>query len=295
MNVVVAGGSGLVGRRLVAELRCRGHTVRLLVRREATGVGEFFWDPASGRVPVEAIEAADAIVNLAGANIAERRWTAARREEIFRSRIEATRTLVTALDRVARRPEVLINASAVGFYGDRGDEVQTEASGVGQGFLPEVCFAWETHAEGAARRGVRTVALRFGVVLAEEGGALAKLRPIFRLGLGGRLGHGRQWLSWISGEDAVAAICHSLENRACRGPLNVVAPMPVTNAEFTAALAHAWRRPAVVPVPGWLLRAAMGTMAEETLLASVRAEPAKLIAAGFEFRHATISAALAAA
>jgi uncharacterized protein (TIGR01777 family) len=205
--------------------------------------------------------------------------------------VDATRTVVAAIQRMKRRPEVLLNASAVGFYGDRGDEQLTEASAIGHGFLPEVCLIWETHAEGAARMGVRTGLLRFGVVLSPTGGALAKMLPLFRAGLGGRLGDGRQWLSWVSLDDAVGAIHHALGDARCAGPLNLVAPEPVTNAEFTTVLARVLRRPAALPVPEFLLRLVFGEMAEATLLTSTRATPARLRETGYRFRHATLEAA----
>jgi uncharacterized protein (TIGR01777 family) len=294
MNVLIAGASGLIGRALAAELRARGHVVQRLVRRASSAPEEIAWDPAAGRLESAALAGVDAIVNLAGENLASERWTARRRESLRRSRVDATRTLVLALKNAGRKPAVFVSASAVGFYGDRGDEVLTEASAPGAGFLPEICLAWETHAEGAARLGVRTALLRFGVVLAAEGGALAQMLPLFRLGLGGRLGAGRQWMSWIARADAITAVRVVLENESWRGPLNVVAPAPVRNAEFTAALARALRRPAILPAPAWALRLAFGRMADEALLASTRAQPERLLAGGFEFRHLDLAGALAA-
>ena len=187
-----------------------------------------------------------------------------------------------------------MSASAVGIYGDRAGEELTEASLAGVGFLPEVAFIWETNAEGAARAGIRTVLLRFGVVLARDGGALAKMLPLFRLGLGGRLGDGQQWMSWVSLADAVGAIQHALSDARCVGPVNVVAPEPVTNGEFTAKLARVLGRPAAFPVPAWVLRVAFGAMADETLLASTRAKPERLCETGFSFRHPTLEVALRA-
>lgn len=291
---VVAGASGLVGRALGAALVREGWIVRRLVRRTPVAPGEFAWDPAAGTVDAAALAGAHAVINLAGENIAAGRWTAARRERILRSRVEATRTLVIALQRMATKPAVLLNASAVGIYGDRGDEVLTERSGMGVGFLTEVTLAWETHADGAARAGVRTVLLRFGMVLAADGGALGKMLPLFRLGLGGPLGRGTQWMSWIGIDDAVGAMLHALRDERARGALNLVAPTSVTNADFTAALGRAVRRPAVLPAPAWALRAVFGAMADEMLLASTRVAPRELERHGYRFRHPTIDAALAA-
>jgi uncharacterized protein (TIGR01777 family) len=292
VKIVVAGASGLMGSALVPALCAQGHTVVRLVRRAPIGSDEVFWNPAAGKLDMTQLGKVDAIVNLAGENVGAGRWTAARRERIWSSRIDATRTLVVGLDRLAPIPSVLINASAVGIYGDRGDEELTEASEIGHGFLAETCFAWETHAAGASRRGVRTVLLRFGVVLTRKGGALAKMLPLFRLGLGGRLGDGKQWMSWVSLDDAVGAILHVLADARCAGPANVVASEPVTNADFTATLARAVRRPAVFPVPAVVLRLIFGQMARETVLASARVVPARLSETGFKFRHETLEAAL---
>ena len=231
------------------------------------------------------------VVNLSGENVGAGRWSAARREAILRSRVDATRTLVAAMKAAERPPEVFVSASAVGFYGERGDEMLTEGSAPGAGFLPEVCLAWETHADVAARAGVRTVLLRFGVVLTPAGGALAKMLPVFRLAAGGRVGTGRQWMSWVGREDAIGAVYHAMMT-ACRGAVNVCAPGAVTNAGFTRALAAAVGRPALFPVPAPVLRAVFGQMADETLLASTRATPGALLDSGYVFRHADVGACL---
>lgn len=291
-RIVIAGASGLLGRALVPFLQTQGHTVVRLVRRPTRDEGEISWDPARGELDAAALAGADAIINLAGENVGEGRWTTARREAILHSRVDATRTLVLALKKLPRKPAVLVNASAVGFYGDCGESVIGEDTPVGQGFLPEVCLAWETHAEGAARLGMRTALLRLGVVLTPAGGALAKMLPAFRAGLGGPLGGGRQWMSWVSIDDAVDAIYRAVLDPRWSGAANITAPHPVTNAEFTATLGRVLRRPAVLPVPGWVLRAAFGQMADEALLASTRAVPARLQAMGYEFRHPTLEAAL---
>ena len=290
--VLVAGASGLLGSALVGLLQTQGHRVLRLVRREPVGPDEIRWDPARGDLPPAAIAGVDAVVNLSGENVGAGRWSAARREAILRSRVEATRTLVAAIKAAPRPPEAFVSASAVGFYGERGDEVLSETSAIGHGFLPEVCLAWETHAEVAARAGVRTALLRFGVVLTPAGGALAKMLPIFRLGLGGRVGSGRQWMSWISREDAVGAVHHAIMSAGCRGPINVCAPEAVTNAAFTRELARALGRPAFLPVPAPALRVLFGRMADETLLASTRAEPAALLHSGYVFRQPTLGGCL---
>lgn len=294
MNIVVAGASGAVGGALVPALRVSGHHVRRLVRHAAGAPDEIAWDPARAELDVRALEGTDAVINLSGENIAAGRWTAARRERILRSRVDATRTLVTAVTRLSRPPQVFLNASAVGCYGDRGDEELTEASELGYGFLPEVCLIWETNAEAAARAGIRTALLRFGVVLTREGGALAKMLPLFRLGLGGRLGTGRQWMSWIAIDDVVGALEHVLRDAGCAGPLNFVAPGAVTNLEFTRTLARVLRRPAIVPAPAWALRLAFGRMADEALLASTLARPERLAARDYTFRYPELEPALRA-
>ena len=292
MKIVIAGASGLVGTALVAALQRDGHVVHRLVRRAAKAADEIAWDPARGEIDRGRMAGVDAVVNLAGENLGAGRWTQARRGRILRSRIDATRTLVAAMLGVTQRPAVFLSASAVGFYGDRGDDTLTEASGRGRGFLAEVCQAWEGAAQRVEEAGVRTVRLRFGVVLAADGGALAKMLPLFRLGLGGPLGSGRQWMSWVSLEDAIGAIRHALGDDRCRGPVNIVAPGAVTNAEFTRELARALHRPALLPAPAWGLRLVLGrAMADEALLASTRAEPAELSRLGYAFRHPTIGVA----
>ncbi|MBI5691145.1 MAG: TIGR01777 family protein [Verrucomicrobia bacterium] len=291
-RVVLAGASGLIGRALVNELERNGDEVWTLVRRPSSADREIPWDPASGRLDAAALEGMDAVINLSGENVGAGRWTRARRDAILQSRVDATRTLVVALRNLRNKPRVWVNASAVGYYGERGDEVLDERSVMGHGFLPEVCLAWETHAEGAARAGVRTVMLRLGVVLTPAGGALAKMLPVFRAGLGGRVGSGRQWMSWVALPDVVGAVRHVLDEPRCAGPINLVAPEPATNAEFTATLGRVLGRPAVLPVPALVLRAVLGEMAEETLLASTRAVPRALQAAGYEFRQPTLEAAL---
>ena len=293
MKVVIAGASGLIGIALTDALRVEGHEVRRLVRRTAKASDEIAWDPATRTIDVAALAGTQAVINLSGENVAKGRWTKRRRERIMRSRTDATRTLVAAMAELQPRPEVLVNASAVGFYGDRDDEVLMETATMGRGFLPEVVWAWETHADGAQRLGVRTVKLRFGVVLAAKGGALERMLPVFRVGLGGRLGSGRQWMSWVSIEDVVGVVLFALANRQIEGPVNVVAPGLVTNREFVRELGEALHRPAVVPAPAFALRAAFGKgMADEALLASTRAVPEVLRQRGYVFRRPQLAGAL---
>jgi uncharacterized protein (TIGR01777 family) len=292
VKIIIAGSTGLVGSALIPVLRSQGHEVLRLVRSRPKGPDEIPWNPARRELALPAIEGADAIVNLSGENVSAGRWTAARRARIRDSRVDATATLVGALAKVMPKPAVLVNASAVGFYGDRGDDILTEVSEPGTGFLAEVCQAWENEAEAAHQSGVRAVRLRFGVILSSKGGALAKMLPVFRLGLGGRLGSGKQWMSWVSLDDVLGAIGHALVNPACTGPVNVVAPGAVTNAEFTVHLGASLRRPAVLPVPAAILRLGLGQMADEALLASTRAVPRALEDGGYVFRHPKLALAL---
>lgn len=294
MKILIAGASGLIGRALVPALRAGGHEVKCLVRRHPKNPDEIEWDPIRGTLAPGALERVEAIVNLSGENIAGGRWTKGRRERIVRSRIDATRTLVTALDKLPHKPRVFLSASAVGFYGDRGDEMLSEKSESGHGFLPETCLIWETHAEGAKRKGVRTVLMRFGVVLAREGGALAKILPAFRVGLGGQLGSGLQWMSWVAREDAVRAIGYALANDACSGPINIVAPGVVTNAEFTQTLGRVLSRPTCLPLAAWAIQLAFGEMGRATLLSSGRVESRWLTKNGFAFGHPHLEPALKA-
>lgn len=293
-RIVIAGASGLIGRAVVARLKARGAEVVRLVRRPPAGPDEASWNPGAGMLNPAVLEGVDAVINLSGANVGAGRWSSARRSEIRISRLDATETLVRAIGTLDRRPAVFVSASAVGYYGDCGDAVVDESCARGRGFLAEVCEAWEASALTAQALGVRTVPMRLGVVLAPKGGALEKMLPFFRLGIGGRLGDGRQWMSWLSIEDAVRAFCHVMDEPRCSGPINLVAPNPVTNAEFTAALGKVLHRPTVLPVPRWVLKTALGRMAEETVLSSTRAVPRKLEANGFGFRHVRVEEALRA-
>lgn len=292
-RVAVTGASGLIGSALVRQLAAEGHTVVRLVRHAPRAADEVRWDPASGHADATALDGVDAVVNLAGENVGER-WTDDRRRRIRQSRVDGTLALARALAGLARKPSVLVNASAVGLYGDRGDERLDEVSAPGEGFLAGVVREWEAATAPAADAGIRVVLPRFGVVLSASGGALAKMLPPFRLGAGGPLGGGRQWMSWISLDDALAIVALAIHDERISGPLNAVAGA-VANAEFVATLGRALRRPAFVPVPAFALRLAFGEMANETILASQRAEPRKLTQLGYSFIHPELAAALQAA
>ena len=292
MRFLISGASGLVGRALVPFLRSQGHEVICLVRRAPKTADEVYWEPLKGVLDLAQVRVLDAVIHLAGEPIAGGRWTAAQRESIRESRVLGTRTLVGAVDRLRHRPFVIVTASATGFYGNGGERTLREDDKRGEGFLAEVCEAWEREAVVARGFGIRVVKLRTGVVLTPAGGALAKLLPLFRAGLGGRLGNGRQWMSWISIDDLVGAFYHAVLDQRCNGPVNAVAPEPVTNADFTMTLAEVLQRPAVLPVPKAALKLALGALAEETLLSSARVEPKRLLDAQFWFRHERLEAAL---
>jgi uncharacterized protein (TIGR01777 family) len=292
MHIVVTGASGLIGSALLPRLSADGHRVTRLVRSQpAPGEAAIRWDPEAGSLDAKSLEGIDAAVHLAGENIAAR-WTAEKKRRIRDSRVNGTRLLSDTLARLERPPQALVCASAIGYYGDRGDELLSEESPPGRGFLAEVCQAWEAAADAARHKGIRVVHLRFGVVLSPAGGALAKMLPPFRLGLGGPLGSGRQYMSWIAIDDAVGAIQHALATEALQGPANAAAPNPVRNREFTRALARVLRRPALVPMPAFAARLLFGEMADELLLASARVQPAKLLATGYTFRYPELEGAL---
>lgn len=294
MKILVTGSSGLVGTALVERLVGEGHTVCRLMRPESQTSGGGIavrWNPAAGEIDAAAA-GADAVVHLAGASIAGGRWNAARKAVLRSSRVDATRLLVSALARLRPTPKVMIAAAAVGYYGNRGDETLTEESAPGSDFLSRMARDWEAEAAKAEALGIRVARLRFGVILAKRGGALGKMLPAFRLGVGGRLGSGRQWMSWLTLDEAVAMIQFALVNEAARGALNAVAPEPVRNAEFTRVLAKALRRPAIFPAPAFALRLALGEMADALLLSSQRAVPRKLQELGYRFAHPELTAAL---
>jgi uncharacterized protein (TIGR01777 family) len=294
-RVAISGASGLIGRRLTAWLAGRGYRVQRLVRdRACCGVEDIYWDPRTGEVDAGALRDTAALVHLAGENIAAGRWTAARKAAIRGSRVEGTRGLCERLAALTRRPRTLLAASAIGYYGDRGDEELTEGSPRGAGFLSEVADEWEAATGPARQAGMRVVNLRMGIVLAREGGALAKMAAALRLGVGGRVGRGLQYMSWIAREDLVRACGHLLEAPAACGPVNMVSPEPVRNAEFIHALARVLRRPAWLPLPAPLVRLLLGEMGRELLLASTRLRPQRLLATGFSFRYSKLEDALRA-
>jgi len=290
MKIAISGASGLVGSALTRALGERGDEVLSLVRRASDGPGEVSWDPERGVSQPKRLEGLDAVVHLAGENIAARRWSVEQKRRIRSSRVEATRLFVDSLRNLDRPPATLISASAVGYYGDRGAEVLTESSRRGEGFLPDVCEAWE---DAAGSFSGRTAQLRFGVILSPEGGAMARMLPPFKLGVGGRLGSGRQSFPWVTLQDAVGAVLHILGTPRISGPVNVVAPRVVTNSEFTKSLGHALRRPALFPLPAFAARAVFGEMADALLLSSTCVQPTRLVDSGYRFHHPEIDGALA--
>ncbi len=302
-RILITGANGMIGHALRAFAAARGIQA-IPVQRPLRGDAKaqapaspnaILWEPDAAQpfADLERLEGFDAVVHLAGANISAHRWSAQYKQVIRNSRTLPTGALSLALARLQQPPKVLLSASATGFYGSRGDEVLTEDSGPGTGFLTDVCKEWENATAPARIAGIRVVHMRFGVVLTPFGGALRQMLPVFRAGLGGQLGNGRAWLSWIALEDLLAATLHAMEHDELIGPVNVVSPNPVRNAEFTRALAAALKRPAIVPVPAFALQAAFGRVANEALLASCRAEPAKLSSSGFAFADPDIGGALA--
>ena len=290
-TIAVSGSSGLIGSALVTRLAAAGHRVRRLVRRRAEA-GEIRWDPTAGELPAPELEGVDAVVHLAGAGIGDKRWTAARKSELLDSRIRSTDLLARTLATLDSRPKVLLSGSAIGIYGARGDEALDESATTGTGFLADLCRAWEGAAEPAAAAGIAVAHLRSGMVLSPTGGALAKQLPLFKLGLGGRFGSGRQWQSWISIDDEVGAIEHLL-TAAVVGPVNLTAPQPVTNSEFTDVLARALHRPHLPFVPSLGPKVLFGTeLVRNVLLTGQRVIPAKLTESGYVFRHADFETAL---
>ena len=295
MQVAVTGSSGLIGTALVAALRADGHRVIRLVRAGPPAQDTLVWDPRAerGGLDPRSLDGVGAVVHLAGAGVADKRWTAGYRAEIRSSRVQGTRALVSALAAMAAPPGVLLSGSAIGWYGDIGGREVTESEPAGRGFLSGVVRDWEAAAGEAASAGIRVVTLRSGIVLSRHGGMLGRLLPLFRLGLGGRLGSGRQVMSWIGLPDWVAAARFLLAHADVTGPVNLTSPNPVSNAEFTSALAHAVHRPAVLIVPVPALKLAVGGVSSD-ILSSARVMPKRLLAEGFGFQHAGIAGALAA-
>jgi len=291
MKIVISGASGLIGTQLVTSLKSSGHEVVQLVRRSAA-VGQIMWDPKSGKLDPASLEGCDAVIHLSGAGIGDKRWSDAYRKEILDSRTQTTALLATTIASLQRKPSVFLSGSAIGIYGARGDEQLTETSAHGTGFLADVCEQWEAAAKPAIDAGVRTVFLRTGIVLSPKGGALKKLLPLFRLGVGGKFGNGKQWQSWISMDDEVASIIHLLTANVS-GAVNLTAPQPVTNAEFTKVLAHVVKRPAIVPVPTFAPKILLGgELADALLFTGQRVMPQALTASGYVFKHSTLESAL---
>ncbi len=293
MKVLLTGSTGLVGSALVSALVADGDQVFRMVRRPAAAAAnEVSWNPSFGVLDSASVDGFDAIVHLAGESIAAGRWTPERKRRIADSRVRATKLLVSALAGAKKPPKVLITASAIGYYGDRGDELLHEDSPSGSGFLPDLCRQWEEAARAASESGIRVVTPRIGIVMSRNGGALARMLFPFRLGLGGKIGSGKQYMSWITLDDLVNAIRHMLRDPGLDGPVNAVSPQPVTNREFTRALARALSRPAIFPLPAFAARLAFGEMADGLLLASARVEPGRLKKAGYRFLHSQLDSAL---
>ncbi|MGW3325452.1 TIGR01777 family oxidoreductase [Streptomyces virginiae] len=294
MRIAVTGATGLIGSALVRSLRADGHEVVRFVRREPVGADEARWDPAGGYVDPAGLAGCGAVVHLAGAGVGDHRWTAAYKREIRDSRVLGTAALAHALAALDEPPAVLVSGSAVGYYGDTGDRAVDEDAPAGQGFLPSVCVEWEAAAAPAQEAGIRTAYARTGLVVAREGGAWGRMFPLFRAGVGGRLGNGRQYWSYISLRDEVAALRHIIDAPGLSGPVNLTAPEPLTNRQVTEAMARVLRRPAVLPVPAVALRVVLGEFAED-VLGSQRARPARLLGSGFVFRDPGIEQAIRAA
>jgi len=289
-RILVSGVSGPIGAALVPSLKACGYEVTRLVRGPATGDAQISWNPSQPIAP-DSVSRFDAVIHLAGESIVGR-WTKAKKAKIRDSRVLGTTNLAEALAQAKRKPEVLVCSSAIGYYGDRGNEALNERSKPGSGFLSDVCREWEAATRPAAKAGIRTVQMRTGVVLSPEGGALAKMLMPFKMGVGGKIGNGRQWMSWIDVQDMVGAIHHILKSDLLQGPVNMVAPKPVTNAEFTKTLGSVLSRPTILPMPAFAVKLAFGEMGETVLLASQRVEPAHLVMSGYPFRFTSLQASL---
>jgi len=292
LNILITGSTGLIGSELCAVLAKSKHRVLRMVRRRPAQANEVGWDPASGTLDKSALEGLDAVVHLAGESIASGRWTIEKRRRIRLSRIQGTGLLAQSLATLLDPPKVLISVSAVGYYGDRGEEQLNEESGSGNGFLPEVCREWESATEPAAKRGIRVVMPRVGMVLSAARGALALMLPIYRLGIGGKIGSGHQYMSWIAIDDMAGIINHAMNCESLQGPVNSVSPNPVTNSVFSKTLAQVLSRPAIFSLPAFAARLAFGKMADEALLSSSRALPTRLIESGYKFAFPNLEGAL---
>jgi uncharacterized protein (TIGR01777 family) len=290
MNVLISGATGLIGSALVPELEANGHTVTRLSRSQS-GADTVRWDPSAGTIDGD-LEGTEAVVHLAGESIAQGRWSPDKKRRILDSRVQGTRLLAERISALATPPKVMVSTSAVGYYGDRGDEVLTEESAPGADFLAKVCREWEAAAEPARQAGIRVVHPRLGIVLSPQGGALGTTLPIFKLGGGGKIGSGRQWWSWVALDDVVGSIVHALTDETVEGPVNVGSPNPMTNAEYTKVLGKVLGRPTVLPLPAPAARVMLGEVADALLLASQRMRPAKLEATGYAFRYPQLEGAL---
>lgn len=291
MKVLVSGSSGMVGSALTKELEVKGHQVLRLVREEPSDENQITWDPITGQIDSSKLNGLDAVVNLAGENISTGRWTPQKKKRIWDSRVLGTQNLVRALMTLENPPKTLINASAIGFYGDTGSTAVDETGPHGSGFLASICKDWEEATEDADKQGIRVVKLRIGMVVSKTGGALKKMLLPFKLGFGGKVGSGKQYMSWISIDDLVAMIIACMENEGISGAVNAVAPNPLTNAAFTKALGSALRRPTIFPLPAFVARMMLGEMADELLLVSTRITPKVMTDHGFVFKHSTIEEA----
>lgn len=294
MKVAITGASGLIGSALVPHLRARGDEVLRLVRRPARAADEVSWDPAAGTVDLERLAGIDAVVHLAGAGVGDHRWTDAYKRTILDSRVDGTHTIVNAMTALDPRPRILVAGSAIGWYGDTGDRAVDETAPAGAGFLADVVRAWEAAADPARAAGIRVTHARTGLVVAKEGGAWGRLFPIFRLGLGGKLGSGRQYWSWISLRDEIAALTYLLDNESMTGPVNLTGPAPATNAEVTSAMGKVLGRPTLFAVPAFALKTVLGEFSSE-ILGSARVIPSVLDASGFTWQDPTVESAIRAA
>ena len=293
MKILIAGATGLIGSKLVPFLKEQGHQVVILTREQGQlDSGSISWNPESGFIDGSKLEGFDAIINLAGENIADGRWTEEKKEKIYKSRVNLTRQLSEAIANLTKPPKVFINASATGYYGNKWDIIQTEDSPRGVGFLADLCLKWEEATQVAEDRGIRVVKLRTGIVLSPQGGALGKMIPPFKMGMGGTLGGGAQYMSWITLEDLIRVIDFALTHDSIKGPINVVTPNPVSNADFTKALGKQLHRPTFMHMPEMVVKVMFGEMADEMLLSSTRAMPEKLTNAGFKFEYPMLEEAL---
>ena len=292
MKILIGGSHGLVGTALIKSLEAQGHEIFRLVRHAPTSKTEVEWSPDRYSIALARIEGFDAVVNLAGESIAEGRWTDEKKRRIRESRVKGTKLLGDALANLTVRPKTFVCASAIGYYGNRGDELLTETSAPGDDFLAKVCAEWEQATALAAEKGIRVVNARFGVILDNNGGALQKMLPPFRMGVGGRIGSGKQWMSWIALDDVIGGIKFALANESVRGPVNFVSPNPVTNAEFTKTLGKVLSRPTIFSIPAFAVKLMFGEMGEALLLGGQRVAPVRLVGGGFEFRYPQLQAAL---